>query len=240
VLPLRDVVIFPNMTFPLFVGREKSIKSIESANEYIFLVAQKDAVAEDLDEQDIYQIGIISKIKQSITLPDKTIKLVIEGESLGRIIKFNTKDHWNGEIELIENLVISKDEDVLCKSLRSSFDQYMKMQKKYSADLTSYLANINDIFQLSYTIITHMELKTPIKQEILEIFEGEKLAEKMIHVIESEMSILQAERRIRSRIKSQIEKNQKEYYLNEQIKAIQKELGEADEFKEELAEFDKK
>lgn len=245
-LPLRDVVAFPGMTLPLFVGRDKSIQAIKSANDYLFLIAQKDPLIEEPTKDDLYEIGIIAKIKQSIALPDKTIKVLIEGESLARleeIISPEDSDHFVAKVKLIETHPAEHANEELSamrKTLRNAFDQYMKMQKKYSAELTSYLSNITDSFQLSYIIATHMELKPELKQEILQELDINNLMEKMLKFIESEMEILQAERRIRSRIKSQIEKNQKEYYLNEQMKAIQKELGEADDAKEEIYRFEMK
>ncbi len=245
-LPLRDVVAFPGMTLPLFVGREKSIQAIKAANEYIFLVAQKDALVEDPTLDDLYEIGIIAKIKQAITLPDRTIKILVEGENLARleeIIKIDDSDHLCIKAELIETEYVEKNNEeqiALRKTLRATFDQYMKTQKKYSAELAGYLENINDSFKLAYIIATHMEMKSENKQHVLEEFDATKLIERMLKYIESEMEILQAERRIRSRIKAQIEKNQKEYYLNEQMKAIQKELGEVDDAKEEIYRFEMK
>lgn len=242
-LPLRDVVAFPGMTLPLFVGRERSINAIKAANEYIFLIAQKDQLVEEPLIDDLYKIGVIAKIKQAINLPDKTIKILIEGESLAKlddIIKIDDSDHLVGKIQLIEHVKEQDNEEhiALRKTLRNTFDQYMKTQKKYSAELSNYLENITDSFKLVYIIATHIEIKAENKQKILETFDSTKLIELMLKFIESEMEILQAERRIRSRIKSQIEKNQKEYYLNEQMKAIQKELGEADDSKEEIHRFE--
>lgn len=245
-LPLRDVVAFPGMTLPLFVGREKSIQAIKATNEYILLVSQKDALVEDPTLNDLYEIGIIAKIKQAITLPDNTIKILVEGESLARlqeIIKIDDADHICVKAQLIETRYVDKDNEeqiALRKTLRAMFDQYMKTQKKYSAELAGYVENITDSFKLAYIIATHMEMKSEQKQKVLEEFDATRLIERMLQYIESEMEILQAERRIRSRIKAQIEKNQKEYYLNEQMKAIQKELGEVDDAKEEIYRFEMK
>lgn len=248
-LPLRDVIAFPGMTLPLFVGREKSINSINQATEYIFLVAQKDSHVEDPTKDDLYEIGIIAKIKQSIVLSDKTIKVLVEGESVARLEEFIDLDnHFEGRVSVIETQAAvaeegsigAQEEVAMRKTLRSAFDQYMKTQKKFSAELASYLENINDSFKLVYIIATHMEISAQDKQKILESVDVNGVIEMLIAIIEAQMDILQAERRIRSRIKSQIEKNQKEYYLNEQMKAIQKELGEADDFKEELLRLEAK
>lgn len=245
-LPLRDVIAFPGMTIPLFVGREKSINSVNYADEYIFLISQKDSQMEEPVQDDLYEIGIVAKIKKAIVLSDNTLKVLVEGETIARLKNFiQEDDKLFGEIEIIENKEAQKTLDnqehiALRKTMCSVFDQYMKAQKKFSVELSHYLENISDSFKLVYIVATHMELPVEAKQRILENQDSSNLIETVIGLIESEMDILQAERRIRSRIKSQIEKNQKEYYLNEQMKAIQKELGEADDFKEELARLEAK
>jgi len=248
-LPLRDVIAFPGMTLPLFVGREKSINSINfatEAGEYIFLIAQKDATVEDPVRADLYDVGIIAKIKQSIVLSDKTVKVLVEGEKVAKLDEFfDFEDHFEAKVteldlESGQNGENPQEEIALRKSLRSAFDQYMKAQKKFSAELATYLETIQDSFRLVYIIATHMEISPEDKQKILESIDANSCIEKLIVIIEAQMDILQAERRIRTRIKSQIEKNQKEYYLNEQMKAIQKELGEADDFKEEIAQLEAK
>lgn len=245
-LPLRDIVAFPGMTIPLFVGRDKSIKSIETAVDYIFLVTQKNAETEEPKIGDLYKIGVVAKIKQAIVLHDKTVKILVEGETIATLEELS-EDPETGiliaNINVFQPATIKEETPeslALSKTLRSAFDQYSKAQKKYSAELSVYLETISDPFKLIYSIASHMELKGATKQEILEEQDPKKIIEKMLSIIESEMYVLQTERRIRSRIKSQIEKNQKEYYLNEQIKAIQKELGEGDDSKEEIARLEEK
>ena len=244
-LPLRDVVAFPGMTIPLFVGREKSINAIKSECEKVFLVAQKDPEMEDPNLEDLYSYGVVAKVKQAIVLHDKTIKILVEGESIAKLDEiFEVDGYLESTGSEMAFPAIKKDDflqlSALRKSLISSFADYSKAQKKFSADLINYIESAEDFFKLSYIITTHLDIASEEKQSILQEFDVIVLMEKILAIIASQMDIIQAERKIRSRIKSQIEKNQKEYYLNEQMKAIQKELGDAEDPREEVRRFEEK
>jgi len=245
VLPLRDVVVYPHMVIPLFVGREKSIKALEAAmdnDKEILLVAQKAASEDDPSEEDIYRIGTLSTILQLLKLPDGTVKVLVEGGQRAKIVSFmDGEEYFTGQVQILESGQIEEREaEVLSRSVLNQFDQYVKLNKKVPPEVLTSLSGIDDPNRLVDTIAAHMSLKIEEKQEILEIVNLRERFEHLLGMMESELDLLQVEKRIRSRVKRQMEKSQREYYLNEQMKAIQKELGEMDEAPNELEELEQK
>jgi len=245
VLPLRDVVVYPHMVIPLFVGRDKSIQALESAMEkdkQILLVAQKSAAEDDPSPSDVYNIGTVSSILQLLKLPDGTVKVLVEGNKRARIVHFVANENFfNAQIvQVDENLGNERESEVLVRSLITQFDQYVKLNKKVPPEILTSLSSIDDPSRLVDTIAAHMSLKIDEKQKILEIEDLRERFEHMMALIESEIDLLQVEKRIRGRVKRQMEKSQREYYLNEQMKAIQKELGEMEDVPNELEELEKK
>ncbi len=245
VLPLRDVVVYPHMVIPLFVGREKSIKALEGAMEgdkQILLVAQKSAADDDPAADDIYRIGTLSTILQLLKLPDGTVKVLVEGAQRAKTIHYLPNDeYFKAQVSVIESPELEEREtEVLCRSILNQFDQYVKLNKKIPPEVLSSLSGIDDANRLVDTIAAHMSLKIDEKQKILEIIGLRERFEHMMGMMESEIDLLQVEKRIRGRVKNQMEKSQREYYLNEQMKAIQKELGDMDEGASELDELEKK
>ncbi len=243
-LPLRDVVVFPHMVIPLFVGRPKSIKALDSAMEAgksIMLVAQKNAAKDEPTADDIYAIGCVANILQMLKLPDGTVKVLVEGAQRARIHKIDDlQTHFTCELTPIAPEPASSAElEALRRAIVSQFDQYVKLNKKIPAEILTSIAGIDEAGRLADTIAAHLPLKLEQKQKILEM---SGLAERLEHLLaqlETEIDILQVEKRIRGRVKRQMEKSQREYYLNEQVKAIQKELGEGEEGAD-LDELDKK
>jgi len=233
-LPLRDVVVFPHMVIPLFVGRPKSIKALEAAMEVgksIMLVAQKNASKDDPVAEDIYEIGCVSNILQMLKLPDGTVKVLIEGSHRARIASIaDNGAHFVCELGQIEAAAEPGPEvEALRRAILTQFDQYVKLNKKIPPEILTSLNGIDDAGRLADTIAAHLPIKIEQKQDVLETLSvGERL-EKLLAQIETELDILQVEKRIRGRVKRQMEKSQREYYLNEQVKAIQKELGEGEE-----------
>jgi ATP-dependent Lon protease len=245
VLPLRDVVVYPHMVIPLFVGREKSIKALDKAmesNKQILLVAQKSASDDEPGLDDIYKIGTLSNILQLLKLPDGTIKVLVEGATRAQVSRFVIVDNYiSGAVELMEST--ADDErtmEVLCRSAVNQFDQYVKLNKKVPPEIISSLSGIDDPSRLADTIAAHMAIKLDEKQHILELTRINERLEHLISLMESEIDLLQVEKRIRGRVKSQMEKSQREYYLNEQMKAIQKELGDMENVPNEAEELAKK
>jgi ATP-dependent Lon protease len=243
ILPLRDVVVYPHMVIPLFVGREKSIRALEYAmahDKQILLVSQKSAAEDSPTLDDIYRVGTISSIVQLMRLPDGTIKVLVEGEVRAEVIEFiDHDDHHSAEIDILMTPSIEDDREieVLSRSVISQFDQYVKLNKKVPPELLSSLGNIDDPSRLTDTIAAHMTIKLDQKQQILELVDIHDRLEHLIALLESEIDLLQVEKRIRKRVKGQMEKTQREYYLNEQMKAIQKELGEMEEAPSEIEEL---
>lgn len=242
VLPLRDVVVYPHMVIPLFVGREKSIKALDAAmegNKQILLVAQKSASLDDPLEEDIYRIGTLSSILQLLKLPDGTVKVLVEGATRANILNFlGARDHFSAQIAVQNSpLLEERESEILSRSLLNQFDQYVKLNNKIPPEILSSLASIDDAGRLADTIAAHMSLKISEKQNILELVDIRTRMERLMAVMESEIDLLQVEKRVRGRVKRQMEKNQREYYLNEQMKAIQKELGEMDDVPNELEEL---
>ncbi|MBI3560722.1 MAG: endopeptidase La [Gammaproteobacteria bacterium] len=245
ILPLRDVVVYPHMVIPLFVGREKSIKALEAAMEgdkQILLVAQRSASEDDPKPQDIYDIGTVSNILQLLKLPDGTVKVLVEGNRRARIVNFINGEHYFTAqiVAIAEKNIVDREAEVLIRSLTSQFDQYVKLNRKIPPEILTSLSNIDEPSRLVDTIAAHMSLKIEEKQKVLEIADLRERFEHMMGVLESEIDLLQVEKRIRGRVKRQMEKSQREYYLNEQMKAIQKELGEMDDVPNEIEELEKK
>ena len=244
-LPLRDVVVYPHMVIPLFVGRDKSIKALDKAmdnNKQILLIAQKSAADDEPGINDIYQVGTLSNILQLLKLPDGTIKVLVEGASRARVNRFIEKDNlFSAAAELVESDYLDERElDVLCRSAMGQFEQYVKLNKKVPPEIISSLSGIDDPSRLADTIAAHMAIKIDEKQRILELININERLEHIISLMEAEIDLLQVEKRIRGRVKSQMEKSQREYYLNEQMKAIQKELGDMEDVPNEIEELTKK
>ncbi len=245
VLPLRDVVVYPHMVIPLFVGREKSIRALEDAMEndkQILLVAQKSAAKDDPEPDDVFRIGTISSILQLLKLPDGTVKVLVEGNERARVVHFlGSDDYFIAQVvKYGEDDLEDKQGDVLMRSLTTQFDQYVKLNKKVPPEILTSLSSIEDSCRLVDTIAANMSLKVDEKQKILEIPTLRERFEHLMGMLESEIDLLQVEKRIRGRVKRQMEKSQREYYLNEQMKAIQKELGDMDEMPNEMEELEQK
>lgn len=245
-LPLRDVVVYPHMVIPLFVGREKSIQALEAAMEVdkqILLVAQTSAELDDPAEKDLYQVGTVSSILQMLKLPDGTVKVLVEGVQRARIIDLDQEQGFFTArlIPVTESALAEEREvEILGRSVMSLFEQYVKLNKKVPPEILSSLAGIEEPGRLADTISAHMALKVEEKQKILEIEGVRERLEYLMGLIEGELDVLQVEKRIRSRVKQQMEKSQREYYLNEQMKAIQKELGELEDVPNEIEELEQK
>jgi ATP-dependent Lon protease len=242
VLPLRDVVVYPHMVIPLFVGREKSIKALDKAmdgNKQIILVAQKSAANDDPGEDETYTIGTMANILQLLKLPDGTIKVLVEGTARAGIKAYRESDGmFVADVELLEAKVIDEQEmDVHVRSAMNQFEQYVKLNKKVPPEIISSLTSIDDPSRLADTIAAHMSIKIEEKQQVLEIIDIKDRLEHLIHLMDAEIDLLQVEKRIRGRVKTQMEKSQREYYLNEQMKAIQKELGEMEDVPNEIEEL---
>jgi ATP-dependent Lon protease len=245
-LPLRDVVVFPHMIVPLFVGRDKSIAALESAMKYekgIFMVAQKTAQKDDPTENDIYAVGTIGIIIQLLRLPDGTVKVLVEGKQRGVIRKYvSTDDYFSVNVEEIE--AIEDDDQVrtqaLVRSIQESFEQYVKLSKKIHVEIIGTISSIEDPSKLADVIVSHLGIKLEDKQKILEMFVVNERLEAIYEMMLGEIEILQVEEKIKRRVKKQMEKTQKDYYLNEQMRAIQKEMGEKDDLKSEIADLERR
>ncbi len=233
-LPLRDVVVFPHMVIPLFVGRPKSIKALEIAMETgknILLVAQKSAAKDDPSPEDMYNVGTVANILQMLKLPDGTVKVLVEGSQRSNIRQIiDAKTHYMVQAEPVPpDHLESHEVEAMRRATLSQFDQYVKLNKKIPPEILTSLAGIDEPGRLADTIAAHLPLKLEQKQEVLEMFDVKQRLEHLLGLLETELDILQVEKRIRGRVKRQMEKSQREYYLNEQVKAIQKELGELEE-----------
>ena len=243
-IPLRDVVVFPHMVIPLFVGREKSNKALEAAMEsgkQIMLVAQRSAAKDDPTESDLYSLGTVANILQMLKLPDGTVKVLVEGVRRAKLISMSGDgEYMSCQAESVSDEVVDgSDLEAMRRAVLSQFEQYVKLNKKIPPEVVSSLAGIDDGGRLVDTITAHLPLKVEQKQELLEVIDPKSRIEQLLSLLESELDIIQVERRIRGRVKRQMEKSQREYYLNEQVKAIQKELGDAEEGAE-LEELEKK
>jgi ATP-dependent Lon protease len=245
VLPLRDIVVFPHMIVPLFVGRAKSVRALESVvreDKQILLVAQKNAAQDDPTDKDLFTVGTVSTILQLLKLPDGTVKVLVEGNRRARIAGFKeTEDHFEAFAEALPETHNEKREvEALMRTVVSQFESYIKLNKKIAPEVLVSVNQIEEAGKLADTVAAHLSIKIPEKQELLEIPAVSQRLERVFAHMEGEMSVLQVEKRIRSRVKRQMEKTQREYYLNEQLKAIQKELGEGDEGKDDAAELEAK
>ncbi|MDF2690525.1 MAG: ATP-dependent proteinase [Gammaproteobacteria bacterium] len=245
VLPLRDVVVYPHMVIPLFVGREKSVNALEAAmteEQKIFLVSQQNPTEENPTEKDLYQVGTIASILQLLRLPDGTLKVLVEGVQRAKISQFVKNDQYIcAELHIIKTLETNEQNiEALLRSLVAQFDHYIKLNKKIPPEVMSSLVGIDDPVRLVDTIAAHMTMKIEDRQKVLELQSLTKRIEELMNLMENEIEILQIEKRIRGRVKRQMEKNQREYYLNEQMKAIQKELGEIGEGYSSLDALEKK
>ncbi|MBA2709440.1 MAG: endopeptidase La [Tatlockia sp.] len=245
VLPLRDVVVYPHMVIPLFVGRDKSIKALEASmvdNKRIFLVAQRKSSNDDPTPTDVYNIGTVSSVLQLLKLPDGTVKVLVEGEQRAKATSYNLDNGFLEAtlepIEEVNNLLKEQEIDILMRSLMSQFEQYIKLNKKIPPEVLSSLASIEEPGRLADTIAAHLSLKVEDKQDLLETIDVGTRLERLMAAIEGEIDLLHVEKRVRGRVKRQMEKSQREYYLNEQIKAIQKELGEMGEEGNEIEQLE--
>ncbi|MGE3261582.1 MAG: endopeptidase La [Bacteriovoracia bacterium] len=244
-LPLREVIIFPHMVVPLFVGREKSIAALEAAITHkldLFLCAQKDAGVVNPNEGDLYEIGTLGTIIQLVKLPDNTVKVLVEGKRRAKISDYVNNDQFI-QVEVKELRDDDEDpvrQEALLRGVKNTFEEYVKFNKRIPPEVVMNINGIQEPSRLADVVVAHLTLKIEEKQRILEIINTAERLERILSLMQGEIEILQVERKIRSRVKKQMERNQKEYYLNEQMSAIQKELGEKDEFKVELAEIEKK
>ncbi|WP_372859728.1 endopeptidase La [Pseudoalteromonas sp.] len=245
VLALRDVVVYPHMVIPLFVGREKSIKCLEAAmdkDKQIFLVAQKDATVDEPEKDDIYRVGTIATVLQLLKLPDGTVKVLVEGTQRANIEEFiDNEDFFVANAQFIESDSVNEQEqDIFIRSALSQFEGYVKLNKKIPPEVMTSVSGIDEPARLADTMAAHMPLKVPEKQKVLEISSVTERLEYLMALMEGEIDLLQVEKKIRTRVKKQMEKSQREYYLNEQMKAIQKELGEIDDVPDEFEALKKR
>jgi len=244
-LPLRDVVVFPHMVIPLFVGREKSIKALDHAMEsgkQIFLAAQHDAADDDPSPEHIYEIGTVANILQLLKLPDGTVKVLVEGTARAAIVRY-VQSEETFEVDAVDvndELIDEREAEVLIRTVVTEFEQYVKLNQKIPPEVLTSLSGIEDPGRLADTIAAHLTLRNEEKQKILEYASSRERLEHILGIMESEIDLLQVEKRIRGRVKKQMEKSQREYYLNEQMKAIQNELGEMEDAPNEMDELQKK
>ncbi|MCG9632918.1 endopeptidase La [Vibrio sp. Isolate30] len=244
VLPLRDVVVYPHMVIPLFVGREKSITCLESAmeaNKQVLLVAQKEADTDEPSIDDLFEVGTVATILQLLKLPDGTVKVLVEGQQRAKIHQFKESEFFLADAEyVVTSELDEKEQEVVVRSAINQFEGFIKLNKKIPPEVLTSLSGIDEAARLADTIAAHMPLKLVDKQHVLEILDVTERLEFLMGQMESEIDILQVEKRIRGRVKKQMEKSQREYYLNEQMKAIQKELGEMDDAPDEFETLKKK
>ncbi len=246
VLPLRDIVVFPHMVVPLFVGRDKSVKALEkvmAGDKRIMLITQKSASVDDPKKDDLFDFGTIANVLQLLKLPDGTVKVLVEGLQRASINMFtDNEDFLVSNIDLIDENNDSSDKKLraLSKSITDLFDKYVNLNKKIPPEVLGTINEIDDLAKLSDTIASHLSIKLSDKQEILEAIDLTERFEKIMNFIQAELDVMQVEKKIRGRVKNQMEKTQREYYLNEQMKAIQKELGEGDDGKDDIQEYEEK
>ncbi|MFP6662624.1 MAG: endopeptidase La [Deltaproteobacteria bacterium] len=244
-LPLRDIIVFPHMVVPLFVGRQKSIRALEDAmnkQKFVLLAAQKDAKTNEPAEADIYDVGTLGTVVQLLRLPDGTVKVLVEGKKRAKIVRYvPNADFFLVDVEEIEEKCeVTNEVEALVRSVNSTFENYVKLNKKIPPEAIMSVASIAEPARLADTIVAHLSIKLEDKEALLETADPAARLEKVLGFMRSEIEILEVEKRIRTRVKKQMEKTQKEYYLNEQMRAIQKELGEKDEFKNEVQELEEK
>ena len=244
-LPLRDIIVFPHMVVPLFVGRQKSIAALEAAMEndqIILLAAQLDAKTNEPGEADIHHVGTLGTVVQLLRLPDGTVKVLVEGQQRAKIVEYeSSEEYFSVKAQAVEDEEEGDTEvEALVRSINTAFEAYVRLNKKIPPEMVMTVGAIDDPARLADTVVSHLGIKLEDKQQLLETFKVSKRLEKVLGYMRSEMEILEVEKRIRSRVKKQMEKTQKEYYLNEQMRAIQKELGEKDEFRNEIQELEDK
>ncbi|NIB43866.1 endopeptidase La [Pseudomaricurvus alkylphenolicus] len=244
-LPLRDVVVYPHMVIPLFVGRQKSIEALEqamAADKQVLLLAQRNASDDDPGAEDLYEIGTVASVLQLLKLPDGTVKVLVEGGERARVNNIvDEESYFRAEIDVLESQEIPANEsEALLRSAMGQFEQYVNLSKKVPAEVMTSLSGIDEPGRLADTVAAHMSLDLEQKQEILEMFDIRERLEHLLGLMEAEIDLFQVEKRIRGRVKKQMEKSQREYYLNEQMKAIQKELGEIGDEPSEMEELEKK
>jgi len=244
-IPLRDIVVFPHMVIPLYVGRERSIAALDEAvnkEKDIFLASQKTAKTNEPSEEDIYSIGTLGTILHLLKLPDGTEKILVEGKKRGRIVKYLPNNNFFlVEVEeIIDTVETGLEIEALMRSLIATFESYSKINPRIPPELLVSVSNIDDPSRLADAVVVHLNIKIEERQKILEIFEPKRRLEKVLEHLQGEIEILEVEKKIRTRVKKQMEKTQKEYFLNEQMKAIQKELGEKDEFRSEIQELEER
>ena len=245
VLPLRDIVVFPHMVVPLFVGRDKSIRALEEvmrADNQILLLTQREASDDDPKPDALFEIGTLATVLQLLKLPDGTVKVLVEGTTRAAVTEFTSRDeYFEAEVSLIDEPDYDQTEaQALARSVTAEFENYVKLNKKISPEVISAVSQIDDDAKLADTVASHLVVKIPVKQEILATPSVLERFEKILGIMNGEISVLQVEKRIRSRVKRQMEKTQREYYLNEQMRAIQKELGDGEDGKDELAELEER
>ena len=245
VLPLRDIVVFPHMIVPLFVGREKSVLALEmvmKTDKDILLVAQKDASLDDPTTDEIFTVGVIAKVLQLLKLPDGTVKVLVEGGARASIVHYSDRDTYfeATAVTVAEPSFAEAEVEALARSVRGQFESYVKLNKRISPEVIVAVTSVEDASKLADTVASHLNIKVTEKQDLLEIIDIAARLEAVYTLMEGEMSVLQVEKKIRNRVKRQMEKTQREYYLNEQMKAIQKELGDSDDGNNEMAELEQK
>ena len=244
-LPLRDIVVFPSMVVPLFVGREKSIKALQEVmktDKSIVLVSQKNSEIDEPENRDIYGYGCLSKVLQLLKLPDGTVKVLVEGEKRVKILEIRKEESnfLSASVEVTEDTNKTKESDLYALSLVKKFEKLLILNKRDLSDSINSIKKLKDPSQISDNIASNLNIQIFEKQELLEIIDLRKRLEKINELLDKEISVISVEKKIRGRVKNQMEKTQREYYLNEQLKAIQKELGEIDEGKDEIAGLSKK
>ncbi|MCL7946202.1 endopeptidase La [Marinobacter sp. ATCH36] len=243
-LPLRDVVVFPHMVVPLFVGREKSIQALEAAmegNKEILLVAQRDASTDEPGPDDVFAMGTVATVLQMLRLPDGTVKVLVEGNARATITNIDDGEYLAGKAMLMdEDSLPAREEEVLVKTLMDEFEKYVKLSRKVPSEVSNALTGITELERLADTMAAHLELKIPEKQELLEALEIRQRVDLLLGKLDGEIDLIEVEKRIRGRVKKQMERSQREYYLNEQMKAIQKEMGNLGEGNNDFEELEQK
>ncbi|MEL6830991.1 MAG: LON peptidase substrate-binding domain-containing protein, partial [Pseudomonadota bacterium] len=245
VLPLRDIVVFPDMVAPLFVGRDKSVRALEMVDEgqnEIMLVAQKDPSTDDPGADDVHLVGTVATILQLLKLPDGTVKVLVEGTTRANVIGLEDRDdHYVAEIEPLDPMVGDSSElQALMRAANEQFEQYAKLNRKIPPESVSTIAELSEPGKLADAVASQLQVKLSEKQALLEMPSAKDRLEKVLSLMEGEMGMMQMERKIKNRVKRQMEKSQREYYLNEQMKAIQRELGDQGEERDEMAELEDK
>ena len=245
VLPLRDIVVFPHMVVPLFVGRDKSVRALEEVmrgGKEILLVTQKNSADDDPAPADIYDVGVLATVLQLLKLPDGTVKVLVEGKGRAAVVRFTDQEaYYEAQVgEVNEDQGVGPEAEALSRAVVEQFENYVKLNKKVPPEALASIPQIAEPGKLADSISAHLSVKIGDKQHLLEIFDVVKRLEKVFALMEGEISVLQVEKKIRSRVKRQMEKTQREYYLNEQMKAIQRELGDPDDQRDELIELEKR